>query len=123
MYKRSGFTLIEVLVATFIVAVAFAAMLKSMSGHTRHLQTMEDKTVSMWVALQAIKSAQAGLIPAKEQGNQVWQKTRMLNRDWYWQMHVHHTKNKKIDEITVVVYDKPEHHALFSLKGGVVHHG
>ncbi len=110
-----GFTLIEVLLAMVIVAVAFTAIIKVSSQNQRNIIYLEQKTIANWVALQAIKSAQADLIPVREQANTVWEKTRMLNREWYWQLRVKPSTIAEVSNLTVAVYDKPDGKQLITL--------
>ena len=48
--KNKGFTLIEVMVALAIVAVAMLAMVDSMTTHAHVSSELEEKVISGWVA-------------------------------------------------------------------------
>jgi len=47
----SGFTLVEVLVALMIVAMALAALMVAVSGTARTSGYLRDKTLAQWMAL------------------------------------------------------------------------
>ena len=84
--RSQGFTLLEVLVATTIIAVALGAIIKSTGAGTANLAYLRDKTFAHWVAMNQMAQVQArGKFPAlgKTSG-----KEEMANRDWYWSMTV-----------------------------------
>ena len=80
-----GFTLIEVMVALAVVAVALPALLMTLSQQLDSVRYLEDRSHAQWVAAnrlaelrlvsQARGSLQAGLIAGEEE---------LAGRKWYW---------------------------------------
>lgn len=52
--KSRGFTLLEVLVALFVVAVALLALLTASGHYTRQSHELRERTLAHWVALDRI---------------------------------------------------------------------
>ncbi|MEL0162181.1 MAG: type II secretion system minor pseudopilin GspI, partial [Halieaceae bacterium] len=85
--KRNGFgfTLIEVMVALAVVAVALPALLLTISQQLDGMRDLEDRSHAQWVAanrlveLRLVSTArgrlQTGLIAGTEE---------LAGRDWYW---------------------------------------
>jgi len=86
-HKRGqrAFTLVEVMVALGVVAVALPALLLTISQQLDGLRYLEDRSHAQWVAAnrlaelrlisQARGSLQAGLISGTEE---------LAGREWYW---------------------------------------
>ncbi len=83
MKQNKGFTLIEVLVALLILAVALTAIAEATSNDIRSLTYLQNRTISQWVGLNILNSMQAGLIPSPAESAQKGE-TQMLNKTWYW---------------------------------------
>lgn len=50
LYKQSGFTLLESLVALAILAIALAAVLRATGASTRHVDDLRVRVLADWVA-------------------------------------------------------------------------
>ena len=50
MERSTGFTLLEVLVALFILAVALAAVMRTVTGAITTAGALRDRTLALWVA-------------------------------------------------------------------------
>ncbi|MGL5728054.1 MAG: type II secretion system minor pseudopilin GspI, partial [Plesiomonas sp.] len=61
---KRGFTLLEVLVALAVFAVAALAVMQAASGHVRSLSLLEEKLFAGWVAEN--QQALLALMPASE---------------------------------------------------------
>ena len=99
--RSQGFTLLEVLVATTIIAVALGAIIKSTGAGTANLAYLRDKTFAHWVAMNQMAQLQArGKYPAvgKTSG-----KEEMANRDWYWSLAVKETADKDVRRVEISV--------------------
>lgn len=99
-----GFTLIEVLVALAVLAIALSAIIKTMSTNTLNSIYLRDRTLSEWVALNKITELQLSPDwpnPGKSDGSTV-----MGNHEWFWEAEIKTTPDKDVDTITLRVRDK-----------------
>jgi len=95
-----GFTLIEVLLALAVIAIALTALLKASSQDVYNTQRIKDKTLNHWVAMQAVNMIQTGLLkPATNQD--ISQVTLIFGQRWYWQAKLSSTGIKSMDRITI----------------------
>ena len=80
-----GFTLVEVMVALAVVAVALPALLVTLSQQLDGLRYLEDRTHAQWVA--ANRLAELRLVVGAKgslQTGQVSGTEEMAGRSWYW---------------------------------------
>lgn len=102
--RSAGFTLIEVLVALSIIAIALTALFKATAQNVANTQRIKEKTISHWIAMQGVTLIQLGLLQV---GNQeVTKVTSMLGQRWYWRAKVSSTPLKSLQQITITVSDK-----------------
>jgi len=99
--SKAGFTLIEVLVALAILAVALGALIRGGSTATANAAHLRDKTFAEWVALNQI---------AEQQVAPVWPGTgrrtgssMMANREWQWEQVIEGTEDGDVRRLTVSV--------------------
>ncbi|KTC98096.1 GspI family T2SS minor pseudopilin variant LspI [Legionella erythra] len=100
---NKGFTLIEVLLALAVVAIALTALLKATSQDVANTQRIKEKTISHWVAMQGVTMVQLGLltVPPNQEMTQV---TSLLGQRWYWRVKLSPTAlGKTVQQITVSV--------------------
>lgn len=99
MKANAGFTLIEVLMALAILAIALTAIIKATSQNIKDTVYLQNKTIAAMVGTQALNEARAGLIklPTKEE-------TEFLNRTWPWEGTQEDTPNPHIKKIAVTVF-------------------
>ncbi|WED44183.1 GspI family T2SS minor pseudopilin variant LspI [Legionella cardiaca] len=98
--KQCGFTLIEVLIALSVIAIALTALLKATAQNVANTQRLQEKTISHWIAIQGVTMVQLGLLtvtPSKE----VTQITNMLGQRWYWRVKINATPIKSVQQITI----------------------
>ncbi|HHT0591591.1 TPA: type II secretion system minor pseudopilin GspI [Legionella anisa] len=100
--NESGFTLIEVLLALSIIAIALTALLKAISQNVETTRRIKEKTVSHWVAMQGVAMIQLNLLQIN-QSQETTQDTTMLNEHWYWRAKVSATPLKNIQKIVISV--------------------
>ena len=80
-----GFTLVEVMVALAVVAVALPALLLTLSQQLDGLRYLEDRTHAQWVAanrlaeLRLVVGAKGSLQTGRVSGTE-----EMAGRSWYW---------------------------------------
>jgi len=100
--NNQGFTLLEVLLALAIIAIALTALLKATAQNVVNTERIKDKTISHWVALQGISMIQLGLLPVIE-NREITQVTSMLGQKWYWRVDVRRSAIKSVQQITIKV--------------------
>lgn len=96
-----GFTLIEVMVAMAIFAVAGTALLSSATSNLRALGKLEENTIASWVASNQLVEATLNKKwpPDNDQQGQV----KIAGRDWFWRQKVVKTTDKNMRAIVVEV--------------------
>lgn len=105
-FRHDGFTLIEVLLALSIIAIALTALLKAMTQNVENTRRIKEKTVSHWVAMQGVAMVQLGLLQITP-GQETTQDTKMLGEHWYWRAKVSATPEKSIQLITILISTQP----------------
>lgn len=117
-----GLTLIEVMIALAIIAIALTAVIKAASQTIRGTDYLQKKTIALWVAEQALNEARVGILPISS-SHTLKQKTKMFGADWHWQATQESTPNKRIKKLKIAVYERQEHEEgdapLVSLEGYV----
>jgi general secretion pathway protein I len=81
MSRFAGFTLLEVLIALAVLALAMTAILGLAGQSVRVGAHLSDRTAALWVAENLTVEAQLfGVEPARRKTGD----TRMLGRQWRW---------------------------------------
>jgi general secretion pathway protein I len=121
---QRAFTLIEVMVALAVVAVALPALLLTISQQLDGLRYLEDRSHAQWVAanrlaeLRLISQArgrlQTGLISGSEE---------LVGREWYWWSEGEETAVPGFFRYEILVSDEEDGrmNPLYSLDGYLVH--
>lgn len=110
MNKHLGFTLIEVLIALVIIAIALLAIEKVTADTIENTDYLWQKTNALWIADNAIAEIQCGLIQLPVANNQM----TLLQQTWYWSASSNTILNG-IAQITVTVQTAPGKNPLLSL--------
>lgn len=97
-----GFTLLEVLVALVVLAVALVALTRTASRETETFDTLRQRSLAGWVAANTLTDLrlQPGL-PATGRSDG---STRLAGRQWSWRMDVKATPSAGIRRLHVAVY-------------------
>lgn len=118
--KRSGFTLIEVLVALAIISIALLASLRVAGGGTNSVGELRGRLLAGWVAenVLAEQRARGVWLPLGKQRGTEYQG----GIEFVWQEETIATPNPSFRRVDVRVFAAPEEtHALAHLVGFVVH--
>lgn len=114
----SGFTLIEVLIALAITAIAVTAVIKATSQNIRSTGYLQNKTIAMWVGEDVINRARLGLITLSDEEGEEKESMNMLGQTFYWQGKQEQTPNKRIYQLNVKVFaNENEESPLINLTG------
>lgn len=102
--RQQGLTLIEVLIALAIIAIAITAVMKAVSQNITGTQYLRDKTIAIWVGKEALNAARVGTLPVSS--DKAVQQIKLLDRIWYVELYEKATPNKRIKRIIANVYGK-----------------
>lgn len=116
MLKNRGFTLIEMLVAMAILAVAMGALLQTAAQNAVNTTSLRDRTLAQWVAANKL---------AELQINKTWEEVgkrngemQMANNTWYWQTDVQQVNDKDLRRVEISVRKSPDSESsLYTLPG------
>jgi general secretion pathway protein I len=100
--KALGFTLIEVLVALMIIALAMAALTGTVSSTARGSEYLRDKLVAQWIAMNRITAVR--LKTAKFDANSDKGELDYANRHWRYDTRYFETENATIRRVVVRVW-------------------
>lgn len=97
-----GFTLLEVLVALTVIAVALGALVKASSSETASTAYLKEKTIAHFVAMNAMNR----LLLEKEWPSvgKSTDSTEMAKHEWYWQREVVKTPSDETRQVIFRVY-------------------
>jgi general secretion pathway protein I len=99
--KQLGFTLLEVMLAMAVFAIAGVALLGVADNNYRHISHIEEQMFANWVASnQLVEVSLDKTWPPK---NNRKGKVEMAGRTWYWQQKVIKTANKELRAVNMQV--------------------
>lgn len=99
--RSAGFTLIEVLVALAILAVALGALIQGGTNVAVNTGYLRDKTFAEWVALNQIAERQIAPewpAPGRYQGV-----SHMAGQEWHWEEQVETTEDADMRRLVLQV--------------------
>lgn len=103
MKKYQGFTLLEVLVALSICAMAGIAAMQATGEHIHHLSSIEEQTYGSWVAENVLVEQRTQ--GEKWQGKNGARGTEMMaGIEWFWRQDVVPTADKSFVKVTINVF-------------------
>jgi len=100
-YFIQGFTLIEVMLAMAIFAIAGVALLGSADTNLRTLSQLEKKMIASWVVSNQL--VEASLDQSWPPKNNKTGKSDIAGHEWFWQQKVIKTTDKNMRAIVVEV--------------------
>lgn len=119
--RERGFTLMEVLVALAVLAIAMAGLIKAAGGGAANLAYLEDKTLAHWVALNQLATERIRAY-APAIGETTGQET-MAGRDWDWRMNVTQTQDLEVLRLDIEVRRGGDADTLYARLTGYVSKG
>lgn len=104
--RRPGFTLVEVLVALAIVALALGAGLKAAGALTGNAQRLAEVTAAQWCADNALTNLR---LARQFPGGDSEFECHQLGRDYRGQLRTARTENANFRRVDAVVLDEAGH--------------
>jgi general secretion pathway protein I len=110
--NESGFTLIEVLIALTIVAIALTSGLKMLGQYTSNLGAIQERTWANWTAMDNLVALQ--LSEQWSKTGEVKGKEKQTPYQFTWQRKVNETPYERVRRIEIEIMhgvdNKPLHH-------------
>jgi general secretion pathway protein I len=100
--QQQGFTLLEVMVALAIIAIALGATVRVVGNATSNASYLTDKSFAQWIAMNEIakiKIANNPLSNGEKSGTSI-----LLEREWTWRRKVKVTADKDVQRIEMSVF-------------------
>ena len=99
--KFHGFTLIEVLLALSVFALAGIALLSTSDSHLRNLSMLENQMYAEWIA--ADQLVEVNITTNWPPKNNAKGKIELAGREWHWLRKVGKTEDPGLLQVTVEV--------------------
>lgn len=106
MIRARGFTLLEMLVAVAIVAIALAAIIANGARSANNAAGLRDKSIALWVARNRL--AEIELTPVWPAAGKSNDDIKMAGVEWTWRVEVVATPDPTLRRIDIRVAKKGE---------------
>lgn len=83
-YRNKGFTLIEVLIALAVLAIALIAVLRALHVSIKSAQHLQEKVYAHWVAENMMANAMLGVVPVPNVGGNASGQQVVMNQTFLW---------------------------------------
>ena len=101
MKRHAGFTLLEVLVALAVLAIAMGAVIKVSASNSSNAAYLKEKTIAHWIAMNKVNELRLTddwpSIGTKKDTEV------MAGEEWRWQMKISKTDSKDVLRVDVQV--------------------
>ncbi|HEY6941195.1 type II secretion system minor pseudopilin GspI [Dokdonella sp.] len=115
MKPGRGFTLVEVLIALAVVAIALLALTRAASVQVQSFDGLRERTLAGWVAANVVTETRlASAFPATGRSDG---RVTFAGREWRWERDVKATADVEIRRIDVRVYAAASKQPSASLSG------
>ena len=97
-----GFTLLEVLIALLVLALALTALTRTVGNTVNTFGTLRERTLANWVAANVLAETRLHEPfpdPGKRDGERMF-----ANRHWYWELVIQPTEELRIRRLDVRVF-------------------
>lgn len=106
MKRISGFTLLEVLVALAVLAIAMGAVIKVSASNISNTAYLKEKTIAHWIAVNKaneLRLAESWPSVGNKKGSIV-----LAKQEWTWQVKVSNTPDKNVRRLDIDVQHERE---------------
>jgi len=113
--RARGFSLIEVLVALAVVAIALVALVRAATSQVSDFDGLRERTLAGWVAANVLTETRltTALPPlGRREG-----RTTFARRDWRWTLEVQATADPDLRRLDVAVYASEGAQPVVTLAG------
>ena len=98
---KYGFTLIEVVVALAVITIGLAAVIKSVGIVTKNTAQLNERTIAMWVAQNAM--AEFELDIEGDADKETKGTEEMAGVEWHWEKKLENTEDPDIKRVEIQV--------------------
>lgn len=99
--QQRGFTLLEIVIALGILAIALTAAVKGITAHVSNATHLKERTLAHWVAMNKVAETQIQAdwpSLGKTTGT-----TEMAGLEWHWQLSISESLDDDIRQLDVIV--------------------
>lgn len=116
MNKTTGFTLIEVLVAMLVIAIALTATIRALNSSVHAADHVRNQLAAHWVAMNVISEMQTGIISTPTDQAPLNGQSEMMNHVWDWSAQID-LNQSEVYAKNVVVTVFLNHQSVTTLSG------
>ena len=102
MKRRAGFTLLEVLVALAVLAIAMSAIIRAATQSVETVSVLREQTFASWVALNQVNQLLLDAKPWPDEGSRAG-KADLAGRAWRWEARFAKTEDPDLRRVVMTV--------------------